>query len=354
MESDNEDRTATPGLKRRLLQWAIAVVGVVAIVASTGGGGGEPSCAFIIPNAPCPPGGGSGGGGGGPPLGPPPSVSLTPSHEIVQAGMPVTFQANAANVSDPTYAWCRAPSGTDACAPLPGVFESSYTIPSTARSDDGARFRVSVSGAQGTATSNFSALYVSSMPPVVFEDGEFAEADWVVASVGNPVETAPTFSTTRMAAGGNPGGYLRETYDIPATVGSTVISHAKLSATYDPGSQGAIYLLEITMECESATPLTWVTVTPMFEQGGRRFAIEDPRTFGGGTYCANGWRRSGGMTWQWVAGPACGSGEPCPDFSASAQPLRFGFMVIERAALPGAPMKVTYGYDNWKASVWRR
>ena len=194
------------------------------------------------------------------------------------------------------------------------------------------------------------------MSPVVFEDGDFLESDWVVTSLPSPAEGVPTFSQARVATGGNPGAFLSETYNIPATIGQVLIFHSKVSADYHPTSQGAIHLIEFTMQCKSATPLTWVTFGPLFEQGGRRFAAEDPRRFGTGVYCgANDWRSSGGlMSALLVAGSACGAGESCPDFSASAAPLRFGFMVVERSIVPGATLRAVNGYDNWKVSVWRR
>lgn len=341
------DRNPPPSLKQRLLQWAIAIAGVAAILASSGGGSG-PSCAFLIPGAPCPP-----SGGGGIPLpAPPPSVSLTPAYQVTQVGMPVTFDAHVANLYEPTYAWCRAASADAECAPLPGISGSSYTIPATAMSDDGARYRVTATGTQGSATSAYSALHVSSMPPVVFEDGEFLEPDWVVTSNPGPAAGVPTFSLSRQATGGNPGAFLRETYDLPATVGEVDIYHGKPSATYYPASQGAIYLIEFAIDCKSAWSSSSVTYSPMVEQGGRRFAYDNLGRF----YCASGsWRGMGGLlSTQLISGPACGPGETCPDYSALAAPLQFGFMILARSASPGHPEQVVNDYDNWKVKVWRR
>jgi hypothetical protein len=54
-----------------------------------------------------------------------------------------------------------------------------------------------------------------------------------------------------------------------------------------------------------------------------------------------------------VDGPACGSGPPCPDFSAAGAPLRFGFE--RRVGLPAglAAGSIEHGIDNWRFSVWR-
>ena len=150
------DRNPSSGLGQRLLKWAIAIAGVVAILASTGGGSSGPSCAFVIPGVNC--------GVTSPtdPILPPPpplrSVSITPTYRVVQVGMPVSFEAVVTNLDNPTYSWCRAPSSGAACTPLPGTYGSTYTIPSAAMSDDGAWFRVTATGSQGTATSAFSSL----------------------------------------------------------------------------------------------------------------------------------------------------------------------------------------------------
>ena len=50
-------------------------------------------------------------------------------------------------------------------------------------------------------------------------------------------------------------------------------------------------------------------------------------------------------------GPACAAGEACPDFSASAAPMRFGYWRISSAS-PGT--SVAHGIDNWKVTVWKR
>jgi len=271
--------------------------------------------------------------------------------------MPVSFEAVATNLDNPTYTWCRAPGDGSTCDLLPGTYGSTYTIPSADMSDDGARFRVTATGSQGTATSALSALYVSSMPPVVFEDGEFLESDWVVTSVPSPAEGVPTFSQSRMATGGNPGAFLSETYDIPATGGQVLVFHSKVSADYHPASQGAIHLIEFTIQCRTAMPHSWLTYGPMFEQGGRRFVPEGVLGFAIRFSCpSNDWRSQASflLSGRLAAGPACGAGERCPDFSASAAPLRFGFLVDATGASTGTAQKIVHSYDNWKVSVWRR
>jgi hypothetical protein len=54
------------------------------------------------------------------------------------------------------------------------------------------------------------------------------------------------------------------------------------------------------------------------------------------------------------SGPPCGTNEKCPDFSATATPLRFGF-VTQLGLAAGSPAGfLEQGIDNWKVTVWRR
>ena len=50
-------------------------------------------------------------------------------------------------------------------------------------------------------------------------------------------------------------------------------------------------------------------------------------------------------------GPACATGEACPDFSASGAPMRFGYW---RASLGNPGGSIAHGIDNWKVTLWKR
>jgi hypothetical protein len=49
-------------------------------------------------------------------------------------------------------------------------------------------------------------------------------------------------------------------------------------------------------------------------------------------------------------GPVCPAGETCPDFSASAPRIRFGFVRFAQSNTT----PTVHGIDNWKVTVWRR
>ncbi len=89
----------------------------------------------------------------------------------------------------------------------------------------------------------------------------------------------------------------------------------------------------------------------LVEQAGRRFVANN---IGSSDCRLPSW--TGGsraslrpLNFSQLDGPACAAGATCPDFSASAPPLRFGFW---RVAFGLAGEVVTHGIDNWRVTVW--
>lgn len=85
---------------------------------------------------------------------PGPRLTLQPRAQVVYVGDPVTFSVAADGAS--RYQWRRGE------ADIPGATSSSYTIPRTSLSDNGASFSVVVSNAQGSVTSDAASLTVTS------------------------------------------------------------------------------------------------------------------------------------------------------------------------------------------------
>src|SRR5260370_25334402 len=82
-------------------------------------------------------------------------INTQPANQTVAAGQPATFNVVAAGTPPLTYQWQK--NGAD----ITGATSSSYTTPVTTTSDSGELFRVMVSNAAGSATSNSATLTVN-------------------------------------------------------------------------------------------------------------------------------------------------------------------------------------------------
>jgi hypothetical protein len=85
-----------------------------------------------------------------------PAIGTQPANVTVSAGQPATFTVSATGSGTLGYQWQR--DGVN----IAGATKSSYTLPSAALSDSGAKFRVVVTNAAGSATSNAATLTVTS------------------------------------------------------------------------------------------------------------------------------------------------------------------------------------------------
>lgn len=319
---------------RRFTLAAVVAAGILAIVGSGGGAVGFPSIDW------------------GPVVQPAAFVSITPSRPTVQAGTIVEFSIRAI-IADPpaSYQWRR--DGVD----ITGATGPTYTLGGATLADDGAQFQLVVQAANGTATGT-AVLRVSPHPGVVIEDADFATANWSATAATQPASNGPTFTVAQTAEGGNPGPYRSIAYAMTPAPSSVRLVHAYAAARYDAAAQGTIYTIDFALACsrtgasaamDNETPRAW----PMVEQAGR-------------TYVPANWSATC-VTWhttrsqsllpadlQLVSGPPCGANEACPDYSATAPPLRFGF-VTELAISGSSPGgALTQGVDNWSVTVWRK
>ena len=339
---------------RVLAQSCVIALGLIAIVGSGGGGAiGFPDTSCLNTPQGC----------GGTPVTPVmPTATVTAEPRIVQVGTAVTFTAST-DASAPTYRWCRLPKGAASCADIVGANGASYTLAAANLGDDGAGFQVSIHGSNGDAAAG-SVIAVSSLPAVAFADTEFLDADWGLVALANPALPGFKFSASRASSGGNPDAFRRLSLDLPLEVRTVNLLNTRTTSAYDPATQGAIYLIEFSLDCNNIA----VSVDPSFsnywlptlEQGGRRFM---PDRNAGNTCFAGGWNTRGWLgfgatAFKLVDGPACGSAETCPDFSSQGAPIHLGlaYNVELRSPLPAAGASAPHfeqGLDNWKATVWR-
>jgi hypothetical protein len=157
--------------------------------------------------------------------------------------------------------------------------------------------------------------------------------------------------------GGNPGAFRTAACTLRPTPSSAQVFCSGRSAVYDPAAQGAIYLIDFGEDCINSASSNHLPCTAaIIEQSGRRFVVTRSAR-----YCVattwNAVRRSslGTEDFELASGPACATGESCPDFSGSAATTRLG--PVSGADLSGglAPSVQTgRGFGNWQVTVWRR
>ncbi|HLV93571.1 MAG TPA: chitobiase/beta-hexosaminidase C-terminal domain-containing protein, partial [Candidatus Acidoferrales bacterium] len=95
----------------------------------------------------------------------PPTITTQPANQTVLVGQTATFSVVATGTAPLTYQWAEnTGSGFNN---ISGANSSSYTTPPTTSADNGTIFEVTVSNAQGSATSNPATLTANTAPPTI-------------------------------------------------------------------------------------------------------------------------------------------------------------------------------------------
>lgn len=332
--------SSPPGLRRALALLAIGALGLLSIVGSGGGMVGFPPCDPSL----C-----------GPPPPPPPVATVTPAYLTAQVGTAVNWTVTVQNLSGSlSYRWLRRDAGAAQYVEIPGATSASYGLPSVNLGDDGARFLVRVSQSSGLGAQAEARLVVSATPGLVFGDGEFQPADWLILPVTPPAPAQPpTVLTERVDSGGSPGAFRRMSFVLGSNAGVANVIYLSTAAAYDPATQGAVKVIDHAEDCGSTPPsdLVGVESSLVIEQAGRHYIAVPRADCGAAAWIVGAGRGSLTATdFERFDGPACNAGEACPDFSASGAPMRFGYRRIAFAT-PGA--SVVHVIDNWRATVWR-
>jgi hypothetical protein len=322
----------------------IVAAGLVTIVGSGGGSGsffGNPCEVYPDSCSPLPP-----------------TVAITPARATVQVGGTLTLQARPEGFADPTYQWQRSGDGGRTFVDIVGATAASYTITGANLADDATVFRVVARsrGSIGRIAEATSRLAVSSAPGVVFQDGDFQPTGWRVSALSTPPNSTAAHTEDRMASGGNPDAFRRMTHTLPGVLQSLGVLHLSDSAVYDPAASGAIHVVDYAEDCARLSAgnsnfLVWSTL--LIEQAGRRYRPKLPVSNACDSATWTPLREASSLSaadFELLDGPACPSGQACPDFSASAPPIRFGFVRFAQASTT----PTVHGIDNWKVTVWRR
>ena len=143
------------------------------------------------------------------------------------------FEAEVINATPPlSYQWRR--NGVD----ITGATGPTYTLGGAQLGDDGARFTVTVSAANGVSTGGM-VLLVSPLPGVVFQDADFPVSNWTVTATAQPAQNGPTHTESQATDGGNPGAYRSITYQMTPGPSSLRLDHFAVAATLRPGHAGS-------------------------------------------------------------------------------------------------------------------
>lgn len=345
MRAQREDPT---GLAQRGVRFAIVAAGIVTVVGSGVGDWGDWGC---IPfDAPCP--------GDGYPIPPPytlPSVKVLPWRATTTVGGSVVFKAVPSDANAPTYQWCRIPAAGGNCETIPGATGESFVVAGVNLSDDGAQYVVRMTS--GITVSAVTApLAVSPMPGVVFQDGDFLPADWTASAIVSPTQGGPTYNVVRPATGGNPGAFVSVELDMPQGPSSVRVIHASRLAVWDPAAQGAIYTIDFTEDCRAGTTAYQPHTFAMIQQAGRTYIANSTINHCESSEWESATDRSSldAASFTRIDGPACGTGESCPDFTASGTPIRLGLASSVRLSSGKFAGTAAHGFDNWRATLWRR
>jgi hypothetical protein len=318
----------------------ISVLGLVAIVGS--GGGFVGSICDTYPESCIPP----------PPT---PSVSVEPPSVTALVGTSVTFVAQTVNTSGSlAYQWRRSSDSGTTYLDIAGATERTYGLASVNLADDGDLFRAVVRQADGVVLEATARLAVSVTPGILFEDGDFQLAHWQASPALLGGSPAFNHVEEHVDAGGNPGALRKMSDQVAPGSSLSYLTHLSLVSAYDPRVQGAIRVIDYAEDCVvfSASDINYVETGLLLEQSGRRYVTDRMQSL----CTTRSWTSTTRPSlrqedFRQLDGPACEAGEACPDFSASASTLRFGYERIAQTTPGGSVM---HGIDNWRVTVWRR
>ena len=183
-----------------------------------------------------------------------PSITAQPANQNVSAGQTATFTVVASGMAPLSYQWQKGG------AVISGATSASYTTPPTAGSDNGSQFKVVVTNAAGSATSNVATLTVSSTP--VAPSITTQPANQTVSAGQSATFTVAATGTTPLSyqwqkGGAAISGASSASYITPATSTSDNGSQFKVVITNSAGSAtSSVATLTVNVGASSTDVLT--------------------------------------------------------------------------------------------------
>ncbi|HRD96959.1 MAG TPA: hypothetical protein PLA97_11245 [Rubrivivax sp.] len=296
-----------------------------------------------------------------------------PKDVTVVEGGTALFQVVVSSVSaNPvrvTWSACNAGVPIDACdwdAPTGSQATSAFslTVGPVNASMNGRRYRATALADDGQVLRSLAAtltVLAATAPgplgPVGFNDGDFAAGDWTLTTYlggnGGTVQVAP------VASGGHPGSYRSILHQVnaaadPASTSRLFSLHFKSGATYDPAASGAIVAIDYAQESRliSTGGSQQATSLALRQAGQTFYATRAYQTISEADWAAKG--MTGLLATDFVAlMPDTSETALYPDFSATGQPIQFGFLRANSTSLGGGGYAVETGIDNWSVVVRR-
>ena len=234
-----------------------------------------------------------------------PSITTQPSAQTVTAGQTASFTVAASGTAPLSYQWQKGSNN------ISGATSPSYTTPATTVSDNGSTFKVIVSNAAGSMTSNAAVLNVtagSSAPSIITQPsnqgvivGQKATFT-VVASGTAPLSYQWEKGTTNISGATSPS------YTTPAASLSDNGSTFQVTVT---NSAGSVTSNPATLTVTSSPVAPSITTQP----SNQSVAAGQTATF---SVVASG---TSPLTYQWQKGTTNISGATSPSYTTPATTL---------------------------------
>jgi chitodextrinase len=211
----------------------------------------------------------------------PPAITAQPANVTVTAGQSATFSVTATGTAPLAYQWQK--NGTN----ITGATSSSYTTPATTNADNSSIFRVVVSNAGGSVTSNAATLTVNNVVPAITSPASASPSSQIVGQ-------SIMFSAAASDSDGDTLTYSWNFGDSTTASGASKLHSYGTAGTYtatvtiSDGHGGSI---------TSSVTVTVLAATAVNSGGGAVGAFSADQGFAGGsTYATSSAINTSGVT----------------------------------------------------------
>lgn len=286
-----------------------------------------------------------------------PVLTAQPRDATAAVGSGVSFAVIAAG-DGLNYQWQISRDGGRQFEDIASSNTPTYVRSGTVQADDGALFRVVISNAAGSVTSQPARLTVPiDRSPVTYIDADFADSTWSsTVYIGGHGGSA---SATARVSGGNPGSFRSVRLQMNPAPGATTASsvfafYFAIGTVYDPVASGGIVSIDFSQDARLLAGGGSGQATSLaLRQGGQiYYAVPAYDLTPDAQWTAKIHR--GLVATDFVAiAPDLTQTPQRPDFSARGAPIEFGFLRANSTSFGGGAYATEGGIDNWKVLINR-